>query len=198
MTNRWYDIRNTWLKLALSMTHIDWVILQKIFQDRYEKQSLPETHVAWCLDPRTRGTKEIHNVDNVVAFLQQHANSKTLEESAEVETQFYCFRRGEGIYNTSLFGGHLIHKPRDYWYRISIDSPGCKLASIAMRLFSCLANSVPSERAFSTQNYIHSKIRNRLAQEKVDKLSFVYFNSRALKSHAGMPVDTKIEESNSD
>jgi hypothetical protein len=39
---------------------------------------------------------------------------------------------------------------------------------------------VPSKQAFSTMNYIHSKIRNRLSVERVDMLQYIYINLRAL------------------
>lgn len=55
------------------------------------------------------------------------------------------------------------------------------LGTVARRLLSCLANSVPSERAFSAQNFIHNKTRNRLSQEKTDKLAFIYMNAKALR-----------------
>jgi hypothetical protein len=55
-----------------------------------------------------------------------------------------------------------------------------ELSSFAGLLITSVANSVPSERAFSTMNYIHSKLRNRLSVERADKLQYIYMNSRAL------------------
>lgn len=40
---------------------------------------------------------------------------------------------------------------------------------------------MPSERAFSVQNLIHNKLRNRIGVTKAAKLVFIYINSRALK-----------------
>ena len=40
---------------------------------------------------------------------------------------------------------------------------------------------MPSERAFSVQNLIHNKLRNRMGATKATKLVFIYINSRALK-----------------
>ena len=39
---------------------------------------------------------------------------------------------------------------------------------------------MPSERAFSTQNLIHTKTRNRLDAQRVDKLTYVHINKRVL------------------
>ena len=54
------------------------------------------------------------------------------------------------------------------------------IGQIAIRLFSTPANSVPSERSFSAQNLVHDKKRNRLEPDKVDKLTFIHMNQRAL------------------
>src|SRR5579859_4408750 len=54
------------------------------------------------------------------------------------------------------------------------------LGTLCNRLFSTPANSVPSERSFSAQNYIHTKTRNSLKPDRVDKLTYIYMNSRVL------------------
>ena len=52
------------------------------------------------------------------------------------------------------------------------------LSPLALRIFSTPSNSVPSERAFSVMNFLHSKARNRLESERVDKLTYIYINTR--------------------
>ena len=59
---------------------------------------------------------------------------------------------------------------------------GSRLAPLAIRLFSSIANSVPSERAFSAMNYIHNRYRNRLTAENAEMLIFVFMNWRAEKA----------------
>ena len=54
------------------------------------------------------------------------------------------------------------------------------LAELSMRLFETPANSVPSERAFSTMNLTHTRYRNRLKVEKVDKICYIHINRRIL------------------
>ena len=53
---------------------------------------------------------------------------------------------------------------------------------MARRLFQTTANSVPSERAFSTMNYIHSDLRNQLTNERVYKLQYIFVNKCALEN----------------
>ena len=56
------------------------------------------------------------------------------------------------------------------------------LRCLAMCIFATPANSIPSERAFSAQNFIHTKLHNSLHPSRVDKLVFIYMNSRVLKN----------------
>jgi hypothetical protein len=44
------------------------------------------------------------------------------------------------------------------------------------------ANSVPSERAWSSMNFIHSKSRNQLSLDTIDKLQFININYQVLRN----------------
>jgi hAT family C-terminal dimerisation region len=65
-----------------------------------------------------------------------------------------------------------------FWTSIKDDAP--TLANLAIRILSTAANSVPSERAFSTMKLQHTKLRNRLLPSRVDKLVFIHINRRIL------------------
>jgi hAT family C-terminal dimerisation region len=70
------------------------------------------------------------------------------------------------------------------------------LGQIALRLFSTPANSVPSERSFSTQNLIHNKTRRALRSDKVNKLTYIYINTRILRSMGILDEDNSIDLKN--
>src|SRR5438046_9703531 len=55
------------------------------------------------------------------------------------------------------------------------------LEPLSLRIFSTPSNSVPSERAFSIMNFLHSKARNCLEPERVDKLTYSYINTRIFR-----------------
>ncbi len=55
------------------------------------------------------------------------------------------------------------------------------LSKLALRLFRLVPSSSASERNFSTFSFIHTKLRNRLSSEKVEKLVFVFANSKMLR-----------------
>jgi hAT family C-terminal dimerisation region len=60
------------------------------------------------------------------------------------------------------------------------------LAAFAKRLLTTMGNSVLSERAFSTMNYIHLKLQNRLSTERANKLQYIFINSRVLEKQIAL------------
>lgn len=51
------------------------------------------------------------------------------------------------------------------------------LAKVALRVFTIVASSASAERCWSIYGFLHSKSRNRLLQERADKMIFIYMNS---------------------
>ena len=65
------------------------------------------------------------------------------------------------------------------------EQAGCpELAQIHPLLLTTIANSVPSERAWSMMNFIHTKGRNKLSIDTVNKLMFIYINARTLQKQS--------------
>jgi hypothetical protein len=58
------------------------------------------------------------------------------------------------------------------------------LASFVQCLLATIGNSILSEQAFSTMNYIYSKIRNRLSTDHANKLQYIYINSQVLSKQS--------------
>ena len=56
-----------------------------------------------------------------------------------------------------------------------------RLSDFALQLFHIPANLVPSERAFSIQNYLQDSQRKCLTSERSVKLQFIYINKLALQ-----------------
>jgi hypothetical protein len=50
-------------------------------------------------------------------------------------------------------------------------------SELALRVFSMAASAAASERNFSTFGFVHSKLCNRLAPEKVKKLAYIKTNA---------------------
>jgi hypothetical protein len=72
-----------------------------------------------------------------------------------------------------------------------------ELSRLAIRLHHTVANLVASERSFSQMNLQHSKLRNRLDAERVNKLVYISINSRTLDVTAdkeGLLEEEELEE----
>ena len=67
--------------------------------------------------------------------------------------------------------------PLEWWLTDGNDFPDLK--KIAIKLFSMAASSAASERNFSTVGFVHSKLRNSLAPQTVEKLVFIKSNIEA-------------------
>ena len=62
-----------------------------------------------------------------------------------------------------------------YWLVDGLPFP--TLREVAINVFSMVTSSAASERGFSTMGFVHSKLRNRLAADKVQKLVFIKNNA---------------------
>ena len=93
---------------------------------------------------------------------------------------FLSFRAKKGVFSPTAPCWTQATNPLRFWQLHAIISNG--LGTLAVRLFSTPANTVPSERAFSAQNLIHDKKRNRLSSEKANKLVYIHMNQRILES----------------
>ncbi len=82
-----------------------------------------------------------------------------------------------------------------WWLADGTDWP--LLQNLAQRVFSLPASSAASERNFSTFGFIHSKLRNRLDQEKVRKLVYIKTNTIQMTDaiRAGEGCDSDISGS---
>ena len=96
-----------------------------------------------------------------------------------MHTHFSLWREQLTLFKKSAFCWKFTGKgAREFW--VSTINRTKALGILCNRLFLTPANSVPSERSFSSQNYIHTKIRSSLKPDRVDKLTYIYMNSRVL------------------
>lgn len=75
----------------------------------------------------------------------------------------------------------LIKKKKtilEFWKLDGSDYPFLK--KLAIQVFSMATSSSASERNFSTFGFIHSKLRNQLSVDRVEKLVYIKTNSNIL------------------
>ena len=153
------------------------------FSKRNERQ-IAFVHVAaYCLTPTNRAllSELQQNQDyreQLFTFFSEYTNSS--EESKQLQREYVYYTTQKRMFGAEEPFWEHQEDPREFWLFASLSSK--YFAPLCCRLFNTPCNSVPSERAFSIQNLIHSKVRNSLKSEKVDKLTFIYMNSRVLKT----------------
>lgn len=74
-----------------------------------------------------------------------------------------------------------------YWLLDCLPYP--TLREVAINVFSMATSSAASERGFSAMGFVHSKLRNRLAADKVQKLVFIKNNAPQLMSTHQVGID---------
>ena len=108
------------------------------------------------------------------------------EKQGDVISSLTDYHLGTSDYNDEYCRcSAKILTPVTWWKSIKSMVPHCaiELVEVAMRLGSIPATSAASERVWSSLGNIHTKKRNRLGNEKIEKLGIVYCTIKAsLKS----------------
>jgi len=63
------------------------------------------------------------------------------------------------------------------------------LREVAINVFSMVTSSAASERGFSAMGFVHSKLRNRLSPDTVEKLIFIKNNAPQLMANYQVGID---------
>src|SRR5579859_1595828 len=149
---------------------------------RYHRQVLPIHIVAFFLSPYHRTTAmDASSEARIYEFFNQYT-----EDRKTIRTEFQCFRNQLHPFEAVRVCWEHANEPRIFWL-MQLEHTKV-IGKLAVRIYSTPANSVPSERSFSTQNFIHDKKRNRLGSEKVNKLTYIYMNTRVLGDIDRQPV----------
>jgi hypothetical protein len=170
---------------GIKLTGID----KKNWTCRREKQLFPLYRIAYFLHPLNSKVdltnSELKEIDTI---FKQH-----IADFPQALSSFFDFRNHEGSFADGAVAWGYKKQPKLFWNCQETSSP--TLALFARRLLTTIGNSVPSERAFSTMNYIHSKLRNRLSVKQADKLQYIFINCRApAKQIALQPTTPTTEE----
>jgi hAT family C-terminal dimerisation region len=138
----------------------------------------PAVMVAYRLDPRFNGEllhgNDWHDIieEEIIRIAGKENEVQVLYELSE-----YIGKSG-GFAKKHLWSG-LNQKPINWWNLLKSRYP--LLSSVAIKVLSIPATSAASERNWSTYNFIHSKLRNRMTIDRAEKLVYIYWNIRILR-----------------
>lgn len=121
------------------------------------------------------GTDKQDSVEQLMNYI-----SKVYEEDdvAKCNNELFGFMR---YFENSGLGAQskIFDKAEKYWVLFG-HSQYPLLKKIASKLFNVPTSSASSERVWSIFSLVHSRIRNRLKNKKVEKLVYVYCNAALL------------------
>jgi hAT family C-terminal dimerisation region len=145
---------------------------------RFERQLHPIHITAFFLSPANRSTQLTEEAEkSSLGFFQCYSKSKESEKI--LRTEYLHYRLQRGVFRPLHVCWEHVNEPLEFWMLQMSHTQF--LGQLAYRIHSTPVNSVSSERAFSTQNYIHTKDRNSLHFQRVNKLIDAYINSRILE-----------------
>lgn len=173
-------------------------VIKKLISDRFDFVYGDAHGVGHLLDPRYRGAgMDADTRRNVEPFLiQWHGDGGIDEETADaVVIELVTFHRfASELATKSTRTWTLLDKRKltvhDFWCSLS-QFP--LLQAVAKQVFRCTAGSSASERNFSAHGFIHSKLRNRLAPDRVEKLVHIYFNAKNIHDE-DIEVYTELDD----
>ena len=182
--------------MDLLVDELNWLFSKA--EDRWNFIYSDAQAVCYLLDPRWAGKVMDEDIKSetekfICAFPSFDAEGKVIELGNEQREKrkdtlteelygyydaVYNLQQG-GLAYTGLMQGKI---PVASWWKSKKDQfPN--LLALALRVFSLAPSSAASERGFSTEGFIHSILRNRLADEKVTKLMYLKFNSATLHAY---------------
>jgi hypothetical protein len=159
------------------------------WRQRLERQMSPLHLTAFFLQPKNYDAALLESKEReILTLFKSILPDKDYKMAVK---QFYAFRERTAEFNLSRPIWDFTDEPLLFWQMLQTTCP--QLSSVARRLLTSIANSVPSERAWSAMNITHTKLRNRLDLTKVDKLQFISFNTRVLRGLEAKDYDPEQE-----
>lgn len=158
------EATHNWLQLKpIPQHHCDWL-------KRDEMICVLPALIAYCLHPTLKGQllSQGQKMKVEVAIYENGRGEQTL-------VSYKKFQQGEGLFGDT---DAIVLKPVEYWELMAVES--INLSKIALTYVSLPASTASLERIFSMWAFVHDKSRNRLTNERSEKLLYCYHTLKTL------------------
>ncbi|KAF7142788.1 hypothetical protein RHSIM_Rhsim05G0096600 [Rhododendron simsii] len=116
-----------------------------------------------------------------------------LNEQVEAINQISVFRNKEDTLGTIVAQAAVqATNPAEWWIHYGVFAS--QLQQVAVKVLSQTTSSSNCERNWSTFSLIHTKTRNRLKYQKLNKIVYVYYNMRLKIRHATRRSDEERDD----
>lgn len=137
----------------------------------------PAIVLAYYLDPRYCG-KSLSQEHSRINFLIEEASKLINKNSnAQLAREMLEYQSKLGVFSLNvLWSDEATKDPITWWSALRNEVP--VLSELAAKLMSIPASSAAAERNWSHFGFVHSLRRNRLTNDRVFKLVYLYSNLR--------------------
>jgi hypothetical protein len=137
------------------------------FNNRISKYYITDAnYLAYLLDPRFRGERIINNellFNRILNKLKNYGENIGIinceDDKYKVKAALTSYMNKENLFGCDMLSDD---NPKLFWKSFQSFKNYEKLAVIAKRLMSMPVSSASVERSFSSQNLMHTEIRNKL------------------------------------
>ncbi|GBG85912.1 hypothetical protein CBR_g40724 [Chara braunii] len=162
--------------------------------DRVQMMRQPAQTTAFLLDPRRRDPGWLNDphsalVRNAMRFLmRQIGHEWNSKKHVDMWDQLWEFlrepvegkvRKDENMCTDRAREGATKRAPQDWWGLYGGDVRD--LQKIAMRVLGMWSTTTPAERNWASMDFVHSKRRNNLSPESLEKLVYIHWNMQLLR-----------------
>jgi hypothetical protein len=188
------------LKSSDIITEDEHQYLVTLCKQRYEFLYGEAHGLAYLLDPRYMGEKLSQDartsLEDVLFNITDDSCSDPGEKVSLFQqyTEFVISARSEKTNKTFRYDMLMRKIKTSYQYWLSDGSQWPLLQNIALRLFSLATSTASCERSFSSQGFIHSKLRNSLHPARVEKLMFIKTNFTQLQDTLAPGIEWSSED----
>jgi len=171
--------------------------LQEFITKRWEYAYHPIMMTAYMLDPQFLEESKTNGIESTgyaefTTFVNKRFNQ---EEAVELFAELVNFRNKSSPYDNEIIWKSANILNSSLWWQSWATS---KLQQLAIKILSIPTSSAAAERNFSTFGFIHNKIRNRLKNDRVKKLVYIYGNLRMYNGLVKIQKKKKISDFNDD
>jgi len=169
-----------WLsQITYLATSLDIASVKEIIGRRFKQVHRPIYTIAYICDPSARAERPVSITDKMLIEVQEYLKSRysTREEALRVWVELKDMWDREGLWAADLeWDAYSEYSDPARWWRGQRCSKAFK--DLAIYALSINPTSGAAERNWSTHGFLHSKARNRLDNERVEKLVYVFTNLR--------------------
>jgi hypothetical protein len=171
-----------------------------LISKRWLQVANPVFTVAYICDPAARDERPVLIPVGTKVKMANWLGQRYTEPgvASRVYQELLAVWEREGIYSNDVIWGSFTHcpDPADWWKQQEHASP--ELRALAIYALSINPTTGAAERNWSLHSYLHSKARNRLTNERVQKLVYLFQNyrvrDRVLTSCPSYFNDDEVEE----